>query len=134
MKQVLMQAEKLAQSIVDSEVFITMRRLENELTKDEQAAAIIMEVSEKRQAVEAILASCDLDHEALAKAADSLETAENAMEANELVTALKKARAEFSQMMSNVNQILRFVVTGETGEEEGGCSGSCGSCGGCHNH
>lgn len=133
MKQVLMQAEKLAQSIVDSEVFITMRRLENELTKDEQAAAIIMEVSEKRQAVEAILASSDLDHEALAKAADSLETAENAMEENELVTALKKARAEFSQMMSNVNQILRFVVTGETGEE-GGCSGSCGSCGGCHNH
>ena len=48
----------------------------------------------------------------------------------ELVRAMQDARNQFTQMMENVNQILRFIITGET-EESGGCSGSCESCGGC---
>ena len=40
-------------------------------------------------------------------------------------------------IVDQVNQVLRFIVTGETAEgdteEEGGCGGSCASCGGgCH--
>ena len=47
-----------------------------------------------------------------------------------MVRAMQDARSQFTQMMENVNQILRFIITGET-EESGGCSGSCESCGGC---
>ena len=42
---------------------------------------------------------------------------------------MQAARADFNQMMENINQILRLIITGET--EAGGCSGSCESCGGC---
>ena len=41
-----------------------------------------------------------------------------------------EARGVFSAMMNQVNQVLQFMVTGET--EEAGCSGNCGSCDGCH--
>ena len=66
-----------------------------------------------------------------------MEEAEAALNEQPLVKELQTARADFSQMMENVNRILRLVITGETEEESGcggscsGCSGGCGSCGGC---
>lgn len=134
MKNVLNQAEKLAQAILDSEIFINMHKLENTLTKDEKATAVLVAVSEKRQAVEELLAASDMDHNALAAAAQDLEEAESVMNENETVAALREARGQFTSMMEKVNQILRFVITGETGEEEESCSGSCSSCSGCHTH
>lgn len=133
MKDVLTQAEKLATAILDSEIYINMRKMEHDFTKDAAATAVLAEVAEKRSAVEHILSQSDLDHGALAAAAKDLEDAEETMNQNETIAALKEARSQFSAMMANVNQILRFVITGETGEE-GGCSGSCDSCSGCHTH
>ncbi len=119
---------------MDSEIFINMHKLENTLTKDEKATAVLVAVSEKRQAVEELLAASDMDHNALAAAAQDLEEAESVMNENETVAALREARGQFTSMMEKVNQILRFVITGETGEEEESCSGSCSSCSGCHTH
>lgn len=135
MKEVLQQAEKLAQTILDSEEFIRMHQLETNMAKDEATVNLITAVTEKRQAVETLLSSSEMDHTALAAAADELETAEEAMNQSEIIQQMRDARGAFSNMMQNVNQILRFVITGDTGEDEdAGCSGSCGSCGGCHSH
>jgi Uncharacterized conserved protein len=133
MKNVLAQAEQLARAILDSDIYINMRKMEHGLTTDAQAGRVLADVSEKRSAVESLLASNDMDHAALAAAAKELEDAEAVMNENETIAALKESRSQFSAMMANVNQILRFVITGETGEE-GGCSGSCDSCSGCHTH
>jgi len=132
-KDVLLQAEKLATAILDSEIYINMRKMEHDFTKDAMATKVLSETAEKRSAVERILSENDLDHNALAAAAKDLEDAEESMNRNETIKALKEARSQFSAMMTNVNQILRFVITGETGEE-GGCNGSCDSCSGCHAH
>ena len=132
MISVLDQAQKLAQTILESEEYQAVHAAEQAVMKDKDAAEKIAAYMEKRQKVEAILADNNLDHSALALAGGELESAEQAMNGLELVQAMQKARAEFSQMMQNVNQIIRFVVTGETGEEESGCTGSCQGCGGCH--
>lgn len=48
-----------------------------------------------------------------------------------LIEDMTSSRQRFSEMMTQVNKILEFIITGEVAQS-GGCSGNCGSCGGCH--
>lgn len=131
MEQVLNQAEQLAEAILESEEYIRMRLAEQAAMRDEQAAQAIATYNERRSAVENLLTSSDLDHEALAEAGKQLEEAQKAIDDNALIHTMREASDAFSHMMQQVNKIIKFVVTGEQ-EEEDGCSGSCESCGGCH--
>ena len=128
MEKVLNQAELLAEAILESEEYIAMRLAE-------QATQLIAAYTEKRQAVENLLADANMDHGALAKAGEELENVEHAIDENEIITRMRQTNEAFTQMMKKVNSIIKFVVTGENDEEEHGCSGSCEGCSGCgHQH
>lgn len=129
MDKVLKQAELLGQTILDSDVYAAMNKAELAVTKDEESVNLIAQLSEKRKKVEDILSSNEMDHQALAEAGEEMEALEHQVNDLPLVKELQQRRAEFTQMMNNVNQIIRFVLTGEMGE--GSCSGSCSSCSGC---
>lgn len=131
MKKVLEQAEQLAGSILDSEEFIRMRLAEQAATKDEEATRLIADFIEKRQRVENLLSQNNLDKGELASAGDEMEAAQKKMNDYPMIQTMQSARAEFSNMMSQVNALIRFVVTGETEQPKSGCSGSCDSCSGC---
>ena len=132
MKKVLEQAEKLAASILDSDAFIAMRLAEQAVTKDEGATRLIADFIEKRQQVEKMLSENNLDQGELARAGDEMDAAQKRMNDCPLIEKMQSARAEFTNMMNQVNALIRFVVTGETEQPESGCSGSCDSCGGCN--
>lgn len=129
MEKVLEQARLLAEAIAESDVYQHMRQCENDAMKDPEATKLIADFVEKRQKVESLLAEGNMDHTALAEASQAMEAAEKMVNQQPMVRAMQDARNQFTQMMENVNQILRFIITGET-EESGGCSGSCESCGG----
>ncbi|MDO4836811.1 MAG: YlbF family regulator [Clostridia bacterium] len=131
MQQVLEQAQKLGEAILNSDVYQRMHKAEMQVTVDPEASKAIAEVIEKRQQVEKILTEANVDKNTLAEAGEAMEAAEKHMNEVPLVKELQESRAEFSQMMENVNRLLRLIITGETGEETGGCTGSCSSCGGC---
>ncbi len=130
MEKVLEQARLLAEAIAESDVYQKMHQCENDAMKDAEATRAIADFVEKRQKVESLLAEGNMDHTALAEASKAMEDAEKKVNEQPKVRAMQEARGEFTQMMNNVNQILRFIITGET-EDNSGCSGSCESCGGC---
>lgn len=130
MEKVLEQARLLAEAIAESDVYQKMHQCENEAMKDAEATRAIADFVEKRQKVESLLAEGNMDHTALAEASKAMEDAEKKVNEQPKVRAMQEARGEFTQMMNNVNQILRFIITGEM-EDNSGCSGSCESCGGC---
>lgn len=132
MENVLNQAEQLAEAILESEEYIRMRLAEQAAMRDEKAAALISAYTEQRSAIETLLASNDLDHTSLAAASAKLENIQKAIDENAMLKTMRDANDEFSQMMQQVNRIIKFVITGEQEEETAGCSGSCESCGGCH--
>lgn len=133
MEKVLKQAQVLGEYILESEAYTNMKQAELAVTKDETCTKMIMELAEMRQKVEDILTSNEMDHEKLAEAGKELEDMDAKVNELPLIKAMQEARGQFSYMMDNVNQIIRFVITGETGEaHEGGCSGSCASCSGCN--
>lgn len=136
MREVMQKAQELAEAIVESSVYQRMHAAELQVNKDEEAVKAVATFVEKRQAVENVLAQSDMDHEQLARVGEEMEEAEKRLNEVPLVKEMQEARKEFTQMMENVNRILRLVVTGETDDgcsgDCSGCSGGCESCGGCH--
>lgn len=136
MREVMQKAQELAEAIVESSIYQRMHAAELQVNKDEEAVKAVAEFVEKRQAVETVLAQSDMDHELLARAGEEMEEAEKHLNEVPLVKEMQEARREFTQMMENVNRILRLVVTGETDDgcsgDCSGCSGGCEGCGGCH--
>ncbi len=136
MREVMQKAQELAEAIVESSVYQRMHAAELQVNKDEEAVKAVAAFVEKRQAVENVLAQSDMDHEQLARVGEEMEEAEKRLNEVPLVKEMQEARKEFTQMMENVNRILRLVVTGETDDgcsgDCSGCSGGCESCGGCH--
>ena len=135
MKQVMQKAQELAEAVLDSEVYQTMKEKEREMFRDETASSLLNDMNNKRNRVEEILSSTDMKPEELAEASRQMEEAEKAMLADAKIQELKEARRQFQNMMDNVNKILRLVITGEVGDDDvtarGGCSGNCSQCGGC---
>ena len=134
MREVMMKAQALAEAILNSEVYKNMHDLEEQVTKDEAATALISSYMEKRNDVELLLRSPEFDAEKVAAAGEELQKAEQAMDDCEIVKGMREAQQTFQEMMDNVNRILRLVITGEVEDSAaGGCTGNCASCGGCGN-
>lgn len=132
MREVMMKAQALAEAIVASDTYQTMHGLEEQVTKDENATALIAAYMEKRQNVELLLRSPEFDAEKVAAAGEELQNAEKAMEECTMVKDMREAQVKFQEMMDNVNRILRLVISGEVEDAQGGCTGNCASCSGCH--
>lgn len=132
MREVMMKAQALAEAIVSSDTYQTMHGLEEQVTKDENATALIAAYMEKRQNVELLLRSPEFDAEKVAAAGEELQNAEKAMEECTMVKDMREAQVKFQEMMDNVNRILRLVISGEVEDAQGGCTGNCASCSGCH--
>lgn len=132
MREVMMKAQALAEAVVNSETYKIMHSLEEKVTQDENATALIAAYMEKRQNVELLLRSPEFDAEKVAAAGEELQNAEQAMEACVMVKDMREAQVKFQEMMDNVNRILRLVISGEVEDGQGGCTGNCASCGGCH--
>jgi cell fate (sporulation/competence/biofilm development) regulator YlbF (YheA/YmcA/DUF963 family) len=135
MREVMNKAQELAEAILDSEIYQKMKDQENAVRKDPEAAKAMGDMIEKRQRVETVLSSADMDPNELAQASREMEEAEQRMNGNAMIKELKDRRKDFQTMMDNVNKILRLVITGEVEDDSRGtvaCSGDCTACGGCH--
>ena len=130
MRDVMMKAQELAQAILETGYYQKMQGLENQLSADETATALIADFVEKRSAFEALMQAGNASREEFAAAGKAYSDAQSAMDENELVSSMRAAQQQYNDLMDNVNRILRLVVTGEV--EGGGCSGNCSSCSGCH--
>lgn len=133
MRTVMTKAQELAEAILESEVYKKMKQQEIAVRRDPEAAGALGDMIEKRQRVETILSSSEMDPNKLAEASREMEEAENRMNSNPMISTLKEYRKDFQTMMDNVNRILRLIITGETEDENGGsgCSGNCSGCSGC---
>ena len=132
MKEVMMCAQKLAEAILNSDVYQHMHTLEEQVTQDEDATKAIAAYMEKRTAVEQAMRKPDIDPTQLAEAAQELEDVQQAMNDCPIIRDMRDAQKKYQDMMDNVNRILRLVVTGETEDDKGGqtsgCTGNCASC------
>ena len=135
MRNVMQKAQELAEAVVASDLYTRMKQLEEEVAQDPEASGAMNNMIAKRKRVEEVLSTKNMKPDDLAQASLEMEAAETAMNSNEKIQALKAARKDFSDMMNNVNRILRLVITGEVEEDDFSatvsCSGNCANCSGC---
>lgn len=135
MHEVFEKASILGEAIQRSEEFRAMRQAEEAVMRDPGTATIYSEFMTRRTQVQEALSQENPDHAALAEQSEALQSMQEALGLMPLIQQMTRARAEFTTMMEQVNQVLRFLVTGDMGEEESGCGGKCGGCGGaCGKH
>lgn len=131
MQNILEKARELGQAIAESEEQLNMRAAEDAVMEDAQASTLMREYSELKIEVQQMLESESPDEEALSAKSDRLQEAQDQLNDLPLVQRMLETRGEFAQMMAQVNQVIQFMVTGETSD----CGGDCGGCSGCgHTH
>ncbi|MDO4484610.1 MAG: YlbF family regulator, partial [Clostridia bacterium] len=130
MDKVLQIAQELGNAILESEIYQRMHIAELQATKDEAAVKAMADFMEARKKVEDILSANDLSRDELAMAGQALEEAEQRMNETPAVKEMQQSRADFTQMMENVNSILKMIITGEVNDDsaKGGCSSCSGGC------
>lgn len=138
MNPVFAKTRELAEAIMQSEEFMTMKNAEERAMKNAEAAAAMAEYLEKRHEIETLLESKHPAPERLRELSEEIDLAQQKMKMVPDVVAMSEARENFSELINQVNKVLRFMITGDTGEAEesaqggeGGCTGSCSTCGGC---
>lgn len=140
MSEVFMKTRELAEAIMRSEEYISMKAAEDVALQNEEAAGIMAQYMEKQQELEAVMMKGDPDVENMNRISGEMEALQKKLQETPDIANLTLARNAFTNLINQVNQVLRFTITGEMGDEadecesagSSGCSGSCASCRGCH--
>lgn len=129
--EVLEQAKLLGKAIVESDIFVTFKNAETAYLNDQEAQALTQAYNEKREQLAKQAAKEDITPQELLEVRKQINAEFTKLTENEVIRRYVNTKQQLDEMMSKVDSVIRFEVTGEE-QAAGGCSGSCGSCGGCH--
>ncbi len=134
MNQVFLKTRELGDAIMQSEEYRAMKDAEERAMKNLDAAGAMGDYMEARQKIESVLEKDNPDPEQLKKLSAEMDACQQRLSLIEDVQALTEARENFSGLIEQVNQVLKFIITGQMEEPKSSCSGHCGGCGGCGTH
>lgn len=130
MEMVFQKTRELGQALIDSEVYQNMKAAEDKAMKNQDAAQLMSDMLERRSAIQEHMQQTNPDPAVLKRLSDEMDAIQEKLQMMDDIIALTQTRGEFNAMMTQVNQVLQFIVTGRM--DDGECSGDCSSCGGCH--
>ena len=131
MDNVFAKTRELGQALMESEAYLNMKAAEDRALKNPEAAQAMAAFLEKRSELQRMMQSDNPDPVAMKRLSDEMDVLQDRLQMIDDVVELNDARDAFNGLISQINQVLQFIVTGRM-DESGGCSGDCGTCGGCH--
>lgn len=135
MNTIFAKTQELGDALMQSEEYKAMKAAEEVAMKNTRAAELMTSYIEHKTQLEALTRVPSPDAAAIAEHSQAMSDLQSEIQSIDDIVALTQARDEFSNLIDQVNQVLRFIITGqmdEEGGEEGGCTGSCATCAGCH--
>ena len=90
---------------------------------------LVLSASALQKAVQKRMQTPDPDQAAIAAAADRLRNMQAELVEMPSIKAMNDAQTAFSNLLTQVNQVLRFIITGQV-DDGSSCGGNCSSCGG----
>ena len=135
MNAVFLKTRELGEALLESDEYKAMKAAEGKAMRNPEAAKTMGQYLEIRQQVEKLLVNEQPDTLSLKRLSDEMDQLQERLQGIDEIAALTQAREDFSGLIEQVNQVLKFIVTGEMSEDGGDCPGSCAGCGGsCHSH
>jgi len=126
--EIFEKSRELGELLVASDEYRKVQLAEEAFNNDEEAQAKVAEFNELQQGVQQLMQTPDPDQAAIAAMADRLRNMQAELIEMPAIKAMNEAQTAFSEILNQVNQVLRFVITGQV--DDGGCGGNCSSCGG----
>lgn len=131
MEQVYQKTRELGEAIMNSSVYKEMKAAEDVALKNEQAARIMGEYLEHRNKLQSLMEQNAPDADQMSEESRAMEDLQAQLNQIDDLVTLSQKRNEFTNLINQVNRLLKFVITGEMDSEDG-CTGSCETCHGCH--
>ncbi len=131
MNEVFEKARELGEALLRSDEYIHMQQVEDQAMKNETAAQLMGMYLEARNKLTEVMRQEEPDMTEAGRLSLEMESYQDKMKEIDEVQELNRAREQFSGLVNQVNQVLRFILTGEMGDGEGDCTGNCSSCAGC---
>ena len=122
-------SRELGELLVKSEEYVKVQETETAFNEDEFAKAKVYEFNELQKAVQQMMQTPDPDQAAIAAAADRLRNMQAELVEMPSIKAMNDAQTAFTNLLTQVNQVLRFIITGQV-DDGSSCGGNCSSCGG----
>ena len=124
-------AKQLGEALSGSEEFLRYKVAEEAYHADAEALKLTEEYGKKSEELAKELTREGIMPSEMIKIRQQMTAEYGKLCNNEVIKEFVTSKQEAEQLLSQVNGIIHFYVTGEE-EQEGGCSGNCSSCGGCH--
>lgn len=124
-------ARALGEAIVASQEYKNMQVTEQAAMSDPKVAELMSRYMELKNALGDAMCQPDADANVISRYGKEMDEVQQQLTAMPAVDAMTTARQNFSELMTQVNHILEFIITGEL-PQSGGCSGNCSGCSGCH--
>ena len=131
MDNVFKKTRELGEALLESEAYLNMKKCEDKAMANEEAANTMAAFIEKRGELHALMQSENPDPGAMKRLNDEMDELQDRLQMIDDIVELTEARNEFNSLISQINQVLQFIVTGRM-DDPSGCSGDCSGCSGCH--
>ncbi|MGI6169344.1 MAG: YlbF family regulator [Christensenellales bacterium] len=125
-------AIQLGMALAESKEVLALREKDSELQNDMAAMGIVKGIQVARQQISDAMMQENPDMAQVDKLSTDLDELEKLAAANDKIQASNKAQQDFSGLMSRINAVLRFYITGDSDSDSNGCGGGCSGCSGCH--
>lgn len=125
-------AKQLGDAISVSDEFKAYAEAENAFYADEQAQAMINEYNEKCSKYSKEMQREDIKPTEMINIRRKMSAEYKKLLENEIISAFMTSKEKAEKLLSEVNDIIHYCVTGEQQHDGHSCSGSCSTCGGCH--
>lgn len=125
MNEILTKARELGEAIIESDEFKALKAAEEEQENDSEAMALLKKYNDERKSMAEEITAGNVSEERMAQIRSELEKLHEEVMSNETVARYNEAQKTFEAIVSQMNAILTYFLTGEISV---GCSGNCSGC------
>lgn len=130
MDSVLDKARELAMALTESEEYLAYKEAESIQLSDQEACKMLADYRVTQDNLAKRAAADGVSKEELEAIQAEAQASFNSLLENVSIKNYLDAQSKFSNLVSQVNNIISYFVSGQA--SGGGCGGNCASCGGCH--
>lgn len=123
-------ARALGEELQNTEEYRRVQIAQDAAEADLDTIQAVEQYNQLLQSIDSGARSGLLDQAAMRNMTIRAQAMEKSLQDRPVIVELTEAQQAFADLMAKVNQVIRFMITGEA-EEESGCGGNCASCGGC---
>ena len=131
MNEVFQKTRELGEALLHSDEYKAVKLAEDKAMANQEASEAVGRFLELRGKMEEMMSAQTKDWDEVRRITEQIDECKEKMDSIDVLNELNEARDRFSDLINQINSVLRFIVTGEMNSEEGGCSGSCSTCNGC---